>query len=58
MRPRTKHLAIKYLHFIEHVQKGTIVIKHIATDMQLADQLTHSLPVVKFRKLRKLLLGW
>ena len=58
MRPRTKHLAIKYLHFLEHVQKGTIAIKHIATDVQLADQLTHPLAATKFRQLRKLLMGW
>ena len=58
MRPRTKHLAIKYLHFLEHVQKGTIAIKHIATDIQLADQLTHPLAATKFRQLRKLLMGW
>jgi len=29
MRPRTKHLNIKYHHFREEVKKGTISIYHI-----------------------------
>jgi hypothetical protein len=32
MRPRTKHLNIKYHHFTEEVRKGTISIYHTKTE--------------------------
>jgi len=32
MRPRTKHLNIKYHHFREEVKKGTISIYHTRTE--------------------------
>jgi hypothetical protein len=32
MRPRTKHLNIKYHHFREEVRKGTISIYHTRTE--------------------------
>jgi hypothetical protein len=31
MRPRTKHLNIKYHHFREEVKRGTISIYHVVT---------------------------
>jgi hypothetical protein len=31
MRPRTKHLNIKYHHFREEVKRGTIRIYHVVT---------------------------
>jgi hypothetical protein len=31
MKPRTKHLNIKYHHFREEVKKGTVSIYHVAT---------------------------
>ena len=31
MRPRTKHLNIKYHHFREEVKKGTINVYHVGT---------------------------
>jgi hypothetical protein len=34
MRPRTKHLNIKYHHFREEVKKGTISIYHTRTEEQ------------------------
>jgi hypothetical protein len=37
MRPRTKHLNIKYHHFREEVKKGTISIYHTRTAEQIAD---------------------
>jgi hypothetical protein len=39
MRPRTKHLNIKYHHFREEVRKGTISIYHTRTEDQIADIL-------------------
>jgi hypothetical protein len=32
MRPRTKHLNIKYHHFREEVRKGTVSIYHTRTE--------------------------
>ena len=37
-RPRTKHIAIKYHHFREHVKNGMVSIKAIDTGEQIADQ--------------------
>jgi hypothetical protein len=37
MRPRTKHLNIKYHHFREEVRKGTISIYHTRPEDQIAD---------------------
>ncbi len=31
-RPRTKHIAIKYHHFREQLQRGNIAIKQIGTN--------------------------
>jgi hypothetical protein len=39
-RPRTKHIAIKYHHFREHVKAGRIKIMAIDTHEQIADQFT------------------
>ena len=57
-RPRTKHIAIKYHHFRERVQKGDIAIKPIDTKDQIADQFTKALQVGTFEFLRNKLLGW
>jgi hypothetical protein len=47
-----KHVDIK-LHFIRHhVQANNIIVKWIATDKQLADLMTKTLSVVRFRTLR------
>jgi hypothetical protein len=40
MRPRTKHLNIKYHHFREEVRKGTVSISHTRTEDQIADIFT------------------
>lgn len=52
---RSKHIDVRY-HFIrECVEKGSIVLKHVRTDLQRADVLTKALSVVKFERMRKLL---
>jgi hypothetical protein len=43
MRPKTKHLNIKYHHFREEVKKGTISIYHVGTEDQVADIFTKAL---------------
>jgi hypothetical protein len=58
MRPRTKHIALKYHHFRSHVTAGDIKIKWIDTKKQLADIFTKPLPEPLFTSLRLLLLGW
>ena len=57
-RPRTKHIAIKYHHFREHVRNGSIKISAIDTKEQIADQFTKGLSTSSFEYLRKLLMGW
>ena len=58
MRPRTKHIALKYHHFREHVNNGTIKINLIGTKDQIADIFTKALDKPSFTYLRKLLCGW
>ena len=58
MRPRTKHIAIKYHHFREVVSNNTIRIHPIGTKDQVADIFTKGLARDQFQFLRKLLCGW
>ena len=43
MRPRTKHIALKYYHFRKHVRDGTISVRYVETDRQIADIFTKTL---------------
>jgi hypothetical protein len=58
MRPRTKHMNIKYHHFREAVRKGIVAVQYISTLDQPADFLTKPLGVELFRKHRKTVMGW
>ena len=58
MRPRTKHIALKYHHFRKHVQDGTVKVEYVETDQQIADIFTKALGDLKFTTLRKMLMGW
>ena len=58
MTPRSKHIAIPYHFFREHIRKKEVEVKHISTDEQLADLLTKGLVEVKFQNLRDKLMGW
>ena len=60
---RTKHIAIKYHHFRQHVESqsipdGSPLILYIDTNDHLADILTKPLSEDKFIGFRKLLCGW
>jgi hypothetical protein len=57
MRPRTKHLNIKYHHFREEVRKGVISIYHTTTEDQRADIFTKPLPEASFIKFREMIMG-
>ena len=58
MRPRTKHLNIKYHHFREEVKKGTIKVYHVGTEEQIADIFTKALDEGLFRRFRVRMMGW
>jgi Reverse transcriptase (RNA-dependent DNA polymerase)/GAG-pre-integrase domain len=58
IRPRTKHINIKYHHFRQFVKDGTIEIYKISSNDQQADILTKGLPEQSFTYLRHKIMGW
>jgi hypothetical protein len=63
MRPRTKHINIKYHHFCSHINSdqnpdGTIMIQHVGTKDQTTDIFTKPLTIVPFEHLRAKLMRW
>ena len=58
MRPRTRHINVKYHHFRKFVNDKLITILKVTTDNQLADILTKNLPEDLFLKFRKAISGW
>ena len=58
MQPRTKHLNIKYHHFREYVQNGSITIHSVPTEEQQADIFTKALGEKTFVYLRAKVMGW
>ena len=58
MRPRTKHINVKYHHFRHHVKCGKISIKKVRTTDQLADCFTKMCATHLFRKFRLSFMGW
>jgi hypothetical protein len=57
-RPRTKHLNVKYHHFRQFVDDGTIAVEAISTELQQADLLTKPLPELVFCLHRQAIMGW
>jgi hypothetical protein len=58
MRPRTKHLNIKYHHFREAVVNKEISIWKVDTKEQVADIFTKPLGEELFIKFRYAIMGW
>ena len=58
MRPRTKHINVKYHHFRTHVANGTIDIQKVNTLDQWADMLTKANDVKTLKRHRKATMGW
>jgi len=58
MRPRTKHLNIKYHHFREEVKKGNVSIYYTRTEDQIAHIFTKPLPEISFIRFRERIMGW
>ena len=52
MRPRTKHIGLKYHHFRKHVLDKTISIEYIDTKEQIADIFTKAMNDLQFNFLR------
>ena len=53
MRPRTKHIALKYHHFRRHVKDKIISIEYVDTKEQIADIFTKALGDDQFNGLRR-----
>jgi hypothetical protein len=49
---RAKHIKVRYHFLRDHVKKGDIVMKYIATERQLADIFTKLLHATRFASLR------
>jgi hypothetical protein len=58
MRPRTKHLNIKYHFFRQFVQQGVLQVMHIAGEQQIADIFTKALDLMTCLKHCKSIMGW
>ena len=58
IRPRTKHLNIKYHHFRDQVARGRITIQFVPTEDQIADMLTKPVSIERLVRFRKKLMGW
>ena len=58
MRPRTKHINIKYHHFRDYVDRGEITIHAIKSEDQPADMLTKPLNEDPLCRHRSWIMGW
>jgi hypothetical protein len=58
MTPRSKHYAIKYHWFREHIDPRQIELVKISSENQLGDLFTKGLDRNIFQRLRKKLMGW
>ena len=56
MRPRTKHINVKYHHFRAYVDKEWISIKKVASEHQFADIFTKPLASAFFIRLRDIIM--
>jgi Reverse transcriptase (RNA-dependent DNA polymerase) len=58
LRPRTKHINIKYHHFRSHVSDGSIAVQYIPSKDNVADMLTKGQPIALLRVHRAAIMGW
>ena len=58
IRPRTKHINVRYHHFRQLVEKGTLVIESIRSEDNPADILTHPVTIERLAKHLTTLLKW
>ena len=58
MRPRTKHINVKYHHFRSHVANGSVDVQAVSSEQQLADMLTKPNKLADLLRHRKAVMGW
>jgi hypothetical protein len=58
MTPRSKHYAVKYHWFREHLSPRNIELVKIASENQLGDIFTKGLGGTAFKRMRQQLMGW
>jgi len=58
MRPRTKHINVKFHHFRDYVDRGAITLHAINTHNQLADMLTKLLATPTLAQHHATIMGW
>jgi hypothetical protein len=58
IRPRTKHINIKYHHFRSHVDDGSIHIQYVQSNDNVADMFTKGQPIALLQVHRLAILGW
>jgi hypothetical protein len=58
MTPRSKHYAVKYHWFWEHLILQKFQLLKIASTDQLGDIFTKGLDKIAFQRLQKMLMGW
>jgi hypothetical protein len=58
MTPRSKHIAIKYHWFKEHLIPGEIEAFRIDSSAQKADIFTKGLKATEFAKKREMIMHW
>ena len=58
MRPRTKHIALKFHHFKLFVKNKTVLIGYVDTSLKRGDVFIKELNDAPFLKLKKLINGW
>ena len=58
MTPQSKHYALKYHWFHEHIGPQQIEICKVSSDLQIGDMFTKGLGHVEFERFCLLLTGW
>ena len=58
IRPRTKHIALKYHHFRSFVRDKTVSVRYVETGEKVADIFTKALGDTQLANLRKKFMGW
>ena len=64
LRPRTKHIAVKYHHFRSHIYNkqsnpdGCLHLQYVGTKDQLADTFTKGLNQTAFETFCSIICGW
>jgi hypothetical protein len=58
MRPRTKHINVKFHFFKSFVERGLLSVHKIHTSLQQADVMTKPLNAMTLKRLRKQIMGW